>query len=186
MKVKQSDSGVEGNYRVPKNLSLKKRLSKKKNYDYDNSFSKAKKRNFEKYTSALEEAVDYLLGIGDYRKLTNEARRIVMFLLSTRKAWTFTERLVHKKNPEEILKFLNAELIPKFRKQIILDFLEKPVRRPFQDWELKIIEDLTLSNTQAMYNTGRTYESIRSHRMHQKILKRKVRDTDEVFKVNKK
>jgi len=172
------DNGsLEGEFRAPYDMPLKNKVRwYEKRYRevlLNNSFSEAKKETLKKYTESLEEAVDYILGIGDYRRLSNETRRIVMFLLSTRKAWTFTWRLVHK-NPKEVLKFLNADLLPELRKQIILDFLEEPIRKPFQDWELKIIEDLTLSNTQVMYMTGRTYESIRSYRMHRKIERRKA------------
>jgi hypothetical protein len=167
------DNGsLEGEFRAPYDMPLKAKVRwYEKRYRevlLNNSFSEAKKETLKKYAESLEEAVDYLLGIGDYRRLSNEARRIVMFLLSTRKAWTFTWRLVHK-NPKEVLKFLNADLLLELRKQIILDFLEEPIRKPFQDWELKIIEDLEESNTSVMYQTGRTYESVRSYRMHKKI-----------------
>jgi hypothetical protein len=180
MKMSKIYGYLEEELRLPKNLSGEGKLiwlhNRLREVLEKNSASRVKAENLRKYTESLEEAVDYLLGIGDYRRLSNEARRIVMFLLSTRKAWTFTWRLVHK-NPKEILKFLNTDLIPDIRKQIILNFLEEPARKPFQDWELKIIEDLTLNNTQCMYMTGRTYESIRSYRMHRKIERRKADTT---------
>jgi hypothetical protein len=142
----------------------------------NNSFSQAKKENFEKYTKALEEAVDYILGIGDYRKLTNEAQRIIMFLLSTRKVW-IRHGLAYRKEPEEILKFLNADFLPDVRKQIILDFVsgkydgrQKP--RPFQDWEIEILLNSLFNNTQAMYMIGRTYDSVKSFRRRRNFKER--------------
>ena len=178
MKVKSYNSGLEKEFRVPENLSLERKViwyqNKYREVMLKNSFSQAKKEGFEKYSIGLEQAVDYILGIGDYRNLTNEARRIIMFLLSTRKAWTnaawtFTSELVYKKKPEKILKFLNTDLLSDHRKQIILDFIhgkkdgrQKP--KPFQDWEIEILLNEELSNTQAMYMIGRTYDSVAGFR----------------------
>ena len=92
MKVKSYNLGLEKEFRIPKNLSLEGKFTYLKNKYHEvllkNSFSQAQKETLEKYMESLEQAVDYILGVGDYRKLTNEARRIVMFLLSTRKAWS--------------------------------------------------------------------------------------------------
>lgn len=192
MKVKSYNSGLEKEFRVPENLSLERKViylqNKYREVMLNNSFSQAKKENFEKYTIALEEAVDYTLGIGDYRKLTNEARRIIMFLLSTRKAWV-TSKLRFRKRPEEILKFLNADFLSDIRKQVILDFLsgwpasdinksyggakERQKFKPFQDWEIEILLNEELSHTQVMYMIGRTYDSVRQFRIRRNF---KVRE----------
>ena len=175
MKVKKYNSGLEKEFRVPPNLSLKRKViylqNKYREVMLNNSFSQAKKENFEKYTKSLEEVVDYILGMGDYRKLTNEARRIVMFFLSIRKAWSLTPKLIHKE-PEEIFKFLNIDLLPDIRKQIILDFMSekgRQKRKLFQDWEIKILSNEELNNIQAMYMIGRTYESIYSFRRKRRL-----------------
>ena len=190
MRVKQYNASLEGKFRVPQNLSLERKIiwyqNKYREVMLNNSFSQAKKKNFEKYTEALEQAIDYILGIGDYRKLTNEARRIIMFLLSTRKAWV-TSKSRYRKKPEEILKFLNADLILDIRKQIILDFLsgwpasdanktyeekERQKRKPFQDWEIEILLNEELNSTQAMYMTGRTHDSVRAFRIRKNFKER--------------
>jgi hypothetical protein len=168
MKVKQCGY-LKQEFRVPNNLSLERKViwlqNKYREVLANNSLSKAKKEIFKRYAESLEEVVDYILGMIDYRKLTNEARRVIMFLLSTRKAWTLTPEFCEKK-PEEILKFINADFLPDIRKQIILDFLEKPLRKSFQDWEIEILLDEELNNTQVMYMIGRTYESVRSFRKY--------------------
>jgi hypothetical protein len=168
------DNGsLEGEFRAPYDMPLKNKVRwYEKRYRevlLNNSFSEAKKETLKKYAESLEEAIDYLLGIGDYRRLSNETRRIVMFLLSTRKAWTFTPELIYKKKPEKILKFLNADFLPDIRKQILLDFIsgkydrrQKP--KPFQDWEIEILLDENLNNTQAMYMIGRTFDDVRGWR----------------------
>jgi hypothetical protein len=190
MRVKQYNASLEGKFRVPQNLSLERKIiwyqNKYREVMLNNSFSQAKKKNFEKYTEALEQAIDYILGIGDYRKLTNEARRIIMFLLSTRKAWV-TSKSRYRKKPEEILKFLNADLILDIRKQIILDFLsgwpasdanktyeekERQKRKPFQDWEIEILLNEELNSTQAMYMIGRTHDSVRAFRIRKNFKER--------------
>ena len=190
MRIKQYNASLEGKFRVPQNLSLERKIiwyqNKYREVMLNNSFSQAKKKNFEKYTEALEQAIDYILGIGDYRKLTNEARRIIMFLLSTRKAWV-TSKSRYRKKPEEILKFLNADLILDIRKQIILDFLsgwpasdanktyeekERQKRKPFQDWEIEILLNEELNSTQAMYMTGRTHDSVRAFRIRKNFKER--------------
>jgi hypothetical protein len=174
-KMSKTYGGLDKEFRLPKNLSEERKKlvwlhNKLREVLENNSFSKVKADNLKQYTIALEEAIDYILGIGDYRKLTNEARRIVMFLLSIRKAWSLTPKLIHKK-PEEIFKFLNIDLLPDIRKQIILDFINekgRQKRKIFQDWEIKILSKSyeELNNIQAMYMIGRTYDSIYSFRNH--------------------
>jgi hypothetical protein len=175
MKVKSYNLGLEKEFRIPKNLSLEGKFTYLKNKYHEvllkNSFSQAQKETLEKYMESLEQAVDYILGVGDYRKLTNEARRIVMFFLSIRKAWSLTPKLIHKE-PEEIFKFLNIDLLPDIRKQIILDFMSekgRQKRKLFQDWEIKILSNEELNNIQAMYMIGRTYESIYSFRRKRRL-----------------
>jgi hypothetical protein len=164
MSVKSYNSGLEEELRAPKNLSLKGKIiwyqNKYREAILNNSFSEAKKENYKKYARELEESVDYLLGLKDYRNLSNEARRIVMYLLSVNKAWTFTPELV-KKKPEEVLKFMDADLLPDFRKKIIINFLNGQIpRRPLKSWEKKILEDAELNDTQCMYRTGRRYSEV--------------------------
>lgn len=190
-KMSKTYGGLDKEFRLPKNLSEERKKltwlhNKFREVLENNSFSKVKADNLKKYTIALEEAVDYILGIGDYRKLTNEARRIIMFLLSTRKAWV-TSKSRYRKKPEEILKFLNADLILDIRKQIILDFLsgwpasdanktyeekERQKRKPFQDWEIEILLNEELNSTQAMYMTGRTHDSVRAFRIRKNFKER--------------
>jgi len=165
MKVKKYNSGLESEFRVPPNLSLKRKViylqNKYREVILNNSFSKAKKENFKKYANGLEQAIDYILGMVDYRKLSNESRRIVMFLLSVNRAWTFTPELLYKKKPEEVLKFLNADLIPEFRKKVILSFLNGQIeKKPLQDWEIEILSDESLNNIQIMYRVGRRYNEV--------------------------
>jgi hypothetical protein len=167
------DNGsLEGEFRAPYDMPLKNKVRwYEKRYRevlLNNSFSEAKKETLKKYAESLEQVIDYLNGIGDYRKLTNEARRIVMFLLSTNKAWFFQTKLCNKK-PEEVLKFISADFLPNIRKQIILDFIIKnregmQCHKLFEDWEIKIMLDEKISKTQAMYMTGRTYGSIKAFR----------------------
>jgi len=191
-KMSKTYGGLDEEFRLPKNLSEEgKKLvwlhNKLREVLENNSFSKVKADNLKKYTIALEEGVDYILGIGDYRKLTNEARRIVMFLLSARKAWT-TSEVIYRKEPERILEFLNANLLPDIRKQIILDFIsgwptsdvnkfyggkERQKFKPFQDWEIKILLNEEFNNTQCMYMTGRTHDSVASFRRRKGFEERK-------------
>jgi hypothetical protein len=178
-KMSKIYGGLDEEFRLPKNLSEERKKliwlhNKLREVLENNSFSQVKADNLKKYTLALEEAIDYILGIGDYRKLTNEARRIVMFLLSTNKAWTFISEFVYKKKVEEVLKFLNADFLPDIRKQIILDFISRRDRykrklKPFQDWEIEILLNEELGNTQVMYMVGRTYDSVRVFRRRRNI-----------------
>jgi len=177
-KMSKTYGGLDKEFRLPKNLSEERKKltwlhNKFREVLENNSFSKVKADNLKKYTIALEEAVDYILGIGDYRRLSNEARRLVMFLLSARKAWT-TSLVIYRKEPERILEFLSANLLPDIRKKIILDFIngwptsniskEKQKFKPFQDWEIEISLNEELDITQVMYMIGRTYDSVRAFR----------------------
>lgn len=171
------DNGsLEGEFRAPYGMSSSKKVrwyeSRYREVLLNNSFSEAKKETLKQYAESLEQAIDYILGMGDYRKLTNEVHRIVMFLLSTNKAWINMPKLIEKK-PEEILKFLNVDFLSDIRKQVILDFINgkwgKQNRKPFQDWEREILSDESLSNSQKMYMTGRTYASVLSFRKRIKL-----------------
>ena len=179
MGIKQYHLGLEKEFRLPRQLSEEgKKLvwlqNKYREVLENNSFSKVKADNLKKYTIALEEAVDYILGIGDYRKLTNEARRIVMFLLSTNKAWATQENIMYKKYASgnirnlrswqsslKVLRFLNADLLPDFRKKLIIKFINgfMPSKK-LQNWEKEILENSEISNTACIYLTGRIYREI--------------------------
>lgn len=170
MKVKEYNSGLEKEFRVPTNLSLERKIiwyqNKYREVMLKNSFSEAKKEGFERYTKALEEAIDYILGMIDYRKLTNEARRIIMFLLSLRKAWD-NPKLIHEKRIKKVFEFLNADLLPKFRKGIILGFIRGNFDgKPLRDWEIEALMDEEYNDVEEIYRIGREYgEIIRLRRM---------------------
>lgn len=149
-----------------------------------NAHSEVKKQVFEKYAKALDEAIDYVQDLGDYRLLSNEARRIVMFLLSVNKAWTTIPEVCIKK-PDEVLKFINADLLPEFRKQIILDFIEEPTSKPLQDWEKEILLNNRLNITQVMYMLGRSYSDVKLNRQKEQCRQWKLEHPEEISKRRK-
>jgi len=179
MKVKQCGY-LKQEFRVPDNLSLERKViwlqNKYREVLANNSLSEAKKEIFERYTESLEEVVDYILGVIDYRKLSNEARRVVMFLLSVSKAWTtvIEEDIMCRKyaggnirelrswqSSQKVLKFLNADLLPDFRKGLIIKFINGLMpSKKLQSWEVEILEDSEINNTTCMYLIGRIYREI--------------------------
>jgi hypothetical protein len=95
-----------------------------------------------------------------------------MYLLSVNKAWTFTPELV-KKKPEEVFKFMDADLLPDFRKKVIIDFLDNQILgKSLQDWEVDILLNEELNDTEKMYRVGRRYEEVIKL---EKILKKRKR-----------
>ena len=179
-KMSKIYGGLDEEFRLPRSQKLSKEEkstwlhNKLREVLENNSVSQVKAENLRKYTESLEEVVDYILGIGDYRRLSNEARRIVMFLLSTNKVWATQENTMYRKyasgnirelgrwqSPLKVLKFLNADLLPDFRKKLIIKFINgfMPSKK-LQDWEVEILENLEISNTQAIYLTGRIYRDI--------------------------
>ena len=164
MKLKQYNLGLEEELRLPRSLSEEGKLiwlhNRLREVLERNSASEVKAENLRKYTESLEEAVDYILGTKDYRKLTNEARRIIMFLLSLRRAWD-QPKLVHEKKIKGVFEFLNADLLPKFRKGIILGFIRGNFDgKPIQDWEVEMLMDEEYNDIEKMYRVGRSHKEI--------------------------
>ena len=164
MKLKQYNLGLEEELRLPRSLSEEGKLiwlhNRLREVLEKNSASEVKAENLRKYTESLEEAVDYILGTKDYRKLTNEARRIIMFLLSLRRAWD-QPKLVHEKRIKGVFEFLNADLLPKFRKGIILGFIRGNFDgKPIQDWEVEMLMDEEYNDIEKMYRVGRSHKEI--------------------------
>lgn len=156
--------GLDEELRLPRSLSEKGKLiwlhNKLREVLEKNSASEVKAETLRKYTESLEEAIDYILGTKDYRKLTNEARRIIMFLLSLRRAWD-QPKLVHEKKIKRVFEFLNADLLPKFRKGIILGFIRGNFDgKPVQDWEIEILMDEEYNDVEKMYRVGRSHKEI--------------------------
>jgi len=164
MKLKQYNLGLEEELRLPRSLSEEGKLiwlhNRLREVLERNSASEVKAENLRKYTESLEEAVDYILGTKDYRKLTNEARRIIMFLLSLRRAWD-QPKLVHEKKIKGVFEFLNVDLLPKFRKGIILGFIRGNFDgKPIQDWEVEMLMDEEYNDIEKMYRVGRSHKEI--------------------------
>jgi hypothetical protein len=164
MRVKSYNSGLEKEFRVPENLSLERKViwyqNRYREVMLKNSFSQAKKEGFERYRKSLEETVNYIRGIGDYRKLTNEARQVIMFLLSLRKAWD-NPKLIREKRVEKVFEFLNADFLPKFKRGIILGFIRGNFDgKPLRDWEIEVLMDEEYNDVERMYRVGREYREI--------------------------
>jgi len=162
--LKQYNLGLEEELRLPRSLSEEGKLiwlhNRLREVLEKNSASEVKAENLRKYTESLEEAIDYILGTKDYRKLTNEARRIIMFLLSLRRAWD-QPKLVHEKRIKGVFEFLNADLLPKFRKGIILGFIRGNFDgKPVQDWEIEMLMDEEYNDIEKMYRVGRSHKEI--------------------------
>jgi hypothetical protein len=83
-----------------------------------------------------------------------------MFLLSLRRAWD-QPKLVHEKKIKGVFEFLNADLLPKFRKGIILGFIRGNFDgKPIQDWEVEMLMDEEYNDIEKMYRVGRSHKEI--------------------------
>lgn len=143
------------------------------------AFGKVKAERLRKYAEALELAIDYIQGVGNYRKLTDDAKRIVMFLLGCQRTWREYENALKNNEPVQkmnrdinrVLSLLRIDLLPEFRKEPVIKFLDytKPLdeiwnSRPLEDWEIDALRDKKLNETMLMYKLGRPFEEILSLR----------------------
>lgn len=134
-----------------------------------NTYSELRIRVYERYLKDLNQAIDYLEGYIGYNEIRFGARRILMFLLSCNKVWYINKNQLYEpynwlgviEKLDKVIEFIHAEVLPKYRQQVIKDFLYcQDTRKSLQEWELVFLNNKALNDTEVMYQTGRPYAEI--------------------------
>ncbi len=115
---------------------------------------------YEEYRDTAREIANYFRTHPDFRTLSTPARMGVQFLIKVRDIWR--RGLESRKDYKRVYRLLWLDLLPPADQEEIKEFLDGGIPRhwKYQDWELEIVKDPSLSSVEAAYKIGRSIESV--------------------------